>query len=75
VIRTLTQAILVGFIVEMSVAEFVALQGLSDRRRREELGMPSTCKPAITATKAVEGRVHVLVTCLPPEPDAVLRPR
>jgi hypothetical protein len=61
--------LLLALVLEMSVTEFLSVQDLSDRRRRERFALPHTCKPAITAARAVRGRVHVLVTCLDPEAD------
>jgi hypothetical protein len=58
-----------ALVVEMTVTEFLSVQELSDRRRRERFALPYTCKPVITAARAVRGRVHVVVTCLDPEAD------
>lgn len=52
--------------VEMSAADFVALQRLPDEGRRDRLGMPATCAPGLTALKtdrAGADRLMVLVDC------------
>jgi hypothetical protein len=62
--------LMMALVLEMSIAEFLSVQQLSDRRRRARFALAHTCKPAITATRAFRDRVKVLVTCLQPEPDA-----
>ena len=52
--------------LDMSAAEFAELQRLPAKERREQLGMPATCSPGLTAIKdapATSGHVTVLVTC------------
>ena len=63
--------LLLALVLEMSVTEFLSVQDLSDRRRRERFALPHACKPSITAARAVRGRVHVVVTCLDPEADEI----
>lgn len=67
--RRAVEILLLALVVEMSVTEFLSVQDLSDRRRRERFALPLTCKPTITAARAVRGRVHVVVTCLDQEAD------
>lgn len=54
---------LVVMVIEMSIAEFIAVQRLSDRGRRHRFGLPQSCTPKLTATRGVTGRVVVVVTC------------
>jgi hypothetical protein len=52
--------------LSMSAAEFSALQQLPDGTRRDRLGMPANCAPALTAinTDPVNaGRLTVSVDC------------
>jgi hypothetical protein len=56
-------------LVEMPVAEFVAIQQASDRDRRRRFGLPATCHPNLTAVRAGRGRIQVLVTCAEPAAD------
>lgn len=52
--------------LEMTVADFVAVQRLDEGQRRRHFGLPDACVPVITATRSTRGRMHVLVTCEPP---------
>ena len=55
-----------ALMLDMSAAEFAALQRLPAQARRDHLGMPATCKPRLTAMKgnpARSARLKVLVTC------------
>lgn len=48
---------------EMSAGDFVAVQRLTDRQRREHFGLPETCTPVILGLRGTRGMVHVFVTC------------
>jgi hypothetical protein len=55
--------------VEMSVGDFVELQGLSDRERSTRLLLPESCVPRMTAMRSGghdADRVKVEVRCLKP---------
>jgi hypothetical protein len=61
-------ALLLAFTLDMSAAEFAALQRLPDDARRDRLGMAATCAPGLTAVKgggAGGDRLTVLVDCKP----------
>jgi hypothetical protein len=50
----------------MSAADFATLQRLPDEGRRDRLGMPANCAPALTAIntdRAGADRLMVLVDC------------
>jgi len=60
--------LLLAFTLDMSAAEFAALQRLPDEARRDRLGMAATCAPGLTAMKgggAGGDRLTVLVDCKP----------
>lgn len=48
---------------EMSAGDFIAVQRLTDRQRREHFDLPKTCAPVILGLRGTRGMVHVLVTC------------
>ena len=55
-----------ALMLDMSAAEFAALQSLPAQGRRDHLGMPANCKPRLTAIKGNPARsahLTVLVTC------------
>jgi hypothetical protein len=57
---------LLALMLDMSAAEFAALQSLPAQARRDRLGMPANCKPRLTAIKGNPARsahLTVLVTC------------
>lgn len=59
-------AMMLALMLEMSAAEFAALQQLPAKERREQLGMRDGCSPRLTAVKeapAASGHLTVLVTC------------
>jgi hypothetical protein len=60
-------ALLLAFTLDMSAAEFAALQRLPDEARRDRLGMAATCAPGLAAMKGGAGgnRLTVLVDCKP----------
>lgn len=49
--------------LEMTIAEFVTIQRLDEHQRRRHFRLPQACVPVLTATRAIRGQVHVLVTC------------
>jgi hypothetical protein len=63
--------LILALTLSMSVAEFSSLQQLPDEERRDRLGMPSNCAPALTAinTDPVNaGRLTVSVDCRSMQP-------
>ena len=66
VARATVPMMLLALMLDMSAAEFAALQRLPAQARRDHLGMPATCRPRLTAMKgnpARSARLTVLVTC------------
>jgi hypothetical protein len=73
----------IALMLDMSAAEFAALQPLPSQERRDRLGMPATCSPGLTAMKgavATSAHLAVLVTCktvprTEPAPIKLMPPR
>jgi hypothetical protein len=57
--------------VEMSLAEFAQLQGLSDKERHARFDLPEDCVPGITAMRSAAGsqRLIVLIDCKAEDAD------
>lgn len=61
-------ALLLALTLDMSAAEFAALQRLPDDARRDRLGVAATCVPGLSAMKGSAtgtDRLTVLVDCKP----------
>ena len=73
----------IALMLDMSAAEFAALQRLPAQERRDRLGTPVTCSPGLTAMKGAlvtSAHLTVLVTCktMPraePAPTKLMPPR
>jgi hypothetical protein len=65
-VKAAVLAMMLAVMLDMSAAEFAALQQLPAKERREQLGMRDSCSPRLTAVKeapAASGHLTVLVTC------------
>jgi hypothetical protein len=65
-VKAAVLAMMLAVMLDMSAAEFAALQQLPAKERREQLGMRESCSPRLTAVKeapAASGHLTVLVTC------------
>jgi hypothetical protein len=65
-VKAAVLATMLALMLDMSAAEFAALQQLPAKERREQLGMRDGCSPRLTAVKeapAASGHLTVLVTC------------
>ena len=65
-VKAAVVGLMLALMLDMSAAEFAALQQLPAKERREQLGMRDGCSPRLTAVMeapAASGHLTVLVTC------------